>query len=510
VAARSASLEATLVDAVQQAVIATDIEGKVVFWNAFAERLFGWSRHEAIGRSILDLTPRESTREEAAAIMDRLTRGESWAGEFPVRRKDGSTFIAFVVNSPILDAEGRLSGVVGVSTDVSEQRALDARLRQASKMEAIGRLAGGVAHDFNNLLTVILGNVELLLAKREAASSGDACLTEIQDAAKRAASLTGQLLAFGRKQLVRPAVLELVESVRAMLPMLHRLMGPEIRITFEGEAPLHAVLDPGQLDQLLLNLVLNARDAMPEGGSVAISLASVADIGSSRTPSSAGFVRLRVRDDGTGIPKEALAHVFEPFFTTKEGKGTGLGLATVYGIVEQAGGKILVESSDRGSTFDVFLPRVASTSSLLAPAVGGAAALGVTRTSTVLLAEDEPALRALFLRVLTAQGHKVLAAENGEAAFALAEANAPAIDVLVTDLVMGPTSGLRLAEQVRGLCPGVPVILMTGYSEEYVAQRGLPADFSSILLKPFVTGDLVRAVARALASPRGEASAAPS
>ncbi len=493
VAARQ-TLEARLLDAVQQAVVATDIEGKVTFWNAFAERLFGWTAAEALGRSIVDLTQQESTRADAMSVMERLSRGQSWAGEFPVRHKNGRAFIIFVVNSPLLDEQGALVGVVGISTDVSEQRALEAELRQAKKMEAIGRLAGGVAHDFNNLLTVILGNTGLLADELgHHSSSVDAGLKEVEDAAARAAALTRQLLAFSRKQHVRPSVLDLAAAMTSMFPMLRRLISEDIELSLElADQPLRAVMDPAQFDQVVLNLALNARDAMPAGGKLVLRLHP-------HGPEAEGRLSLRVTDTGTGIPPEALPQIFEPFFTTKEaGRGTGLGLATVYGIVTQAGGTIHVESDARGTSFEVVLPRVRD---VVSEAPRHETLTPLPRSSgTVLLVEDEAALRGLIARILSTAGYTVLVAESAEAALELATSLARPIDVLLSDIVMPGMNGVALAEQLRTTRPHLAVMFMTGYSEEDLLRRGTALSDVAVLQKPFVPAVLLDNLARALSA----------
>jgi two-component system, cell cycle sensor histidine kinase and response regulator CckA len=490
-------LEAKLLDAVQQAVIATDMGGRVIFWNEYARNLFGWTSEEALGRSIVELTPHESSRDEAAAIMERLMGGQSWAGEFPVRRKDGTSFIAFVVNSPILDESGALQGIVGVSTDVSERRALDSRLRQASKMEAVGRLAGGVAHDFNNVLTVILGNTSTLLD-----SSTDPLvqelLREVEDASLRAASLTRQLLTFSRKEFVRPSIIDVSAALKAMTPMLRRLIAEDIDIELKtSPAPLRTVLDAGQLDQLVLNLAVNARDAMVGGGRLTFSLESVeAPLPTSPAHDEGRWVRLRVRDTGTGISPEAMPHLFEPFFTTKPaGSGSGLGLATVHGIVSQAGGSIDVDSSPAGTTFHVFLPR---TSEQEAPRRTPPRPMAQGGGRTILLTEDEPQLRAMLSRTLHRAGYRVLLVEHGQEAITLAHQHQGNIDLLLTDIVMPGINGVALAEHIRALYPSIAVLLMTGYSESHVLERGARLEGVSILQKPFLQTDMLAAVTAAL------------
>ncbi|MBL8970417.1 MAG: response regulator [Myxococcales bacterium] len=493
-------LEAKLLDAVQQAVIATDTRGSVIFWNEYARSLFGWTSAEALGRSIIELTPHESSRDEAAAIMERLARGQSWAGEFPVRRKDGTTFIAFVVNSPILDESGALQGVVGVSTDVSERRVLESRLRQATKMEAVGRLAGGVAHDFNNILTVILGNTSTLLAASADPHERE-LLREVEDASLRAASLTRQLLTFSRREFVRPLIIDVSAALTAMTPMLRRLIAEDIAIELQiAPASLRTVLDAGQLDQLVLNLAVNARDAMVGGGRLSFVLDSVeTPLPRSPTHAEGRWLRLCVSDTGTGIAPEAVAHVFEPFFTSKPaGLGTGLGLATVHGIVTQAGGSIDVDSSPAGTTFHIFLPRTSELEAsrrtpLRPPADGGG--------RTILLTEDEPQLRVLLRRTLHSVGYHVLLADNGQHAMEVAKQHQGTIDLLLTDIVMPGINGVVLAEHIRTLHPTVAVLLMTGYSESHVLDRGARLEGVSILHKPFLPNELLAAVTAAMGPP---------
>jgi two-component system, cell cycle sensor histidine kinase and response regulator CckA len=492
------SLEAKLLNAVQQSVIVTDLAGTIIFWNAHAEVLFGWKKEEAVGRTIVELATFDaSSYDDAMRIMDRLKRGLSWSGEFPVKRKDGSRFLAFVVNSPLLDENGVTAGIIGVSTDVSEQRALEERMRQASKMEAIGRLAGGVAHDFNNVLTVILGNTSTVL-EEATDPNWKTYLQEVQDAGLRAASLTRQLLTFSRKQFVKPSVLDVGDALRAMFPMLRRLISEDVEMELDlARLPLRTVLDAGQFDQVVLNLCVNARDAMPRGGKLTIKVGPVASTALHAAHELEGtWLQLQVSDTGTGISAEALPRVFEPFFTTKDhGRGTGLGLATVHGIVTQSGGSIDVTCDAKGTTFHVLLPRTfEATSDEAARARTAVAPAG----RTILLCEDEEVLRVLLSRVLVAAGYRVLSAESGERALLLA-ANQPEIDLLLTDIVMPGINGVEVAERLRANRAQLSVLLMSGYSEEDVRERGARLGNTRLLQKPFLPEDLLKTVADALA-----------
>jgi PAS domain S-box-containing protein len=490
---------ARLVDAVQQAVVATDLEGHVLSWNAHACKLFGWTEEEALGRAIVELTPHESSVEEAAAIMERLSCGESWSGEFPVRRKDGSTFIALVVDSPLLDADGALIGVIGVSTNVSEVHGLEAQLRHAQRMEAVGRLAGGIAHDFNNLLTVVLGNLDFVLSTSKLEPEGRVCLADVRGAASRAAELTHQLLAFSRQQLVRPRLLELGAALRALEPLLRRVIGENVIMRFAlPDAPTHTLLDPGQFDQVVLNLAFNARDAMPDGGELLLRLEHRAEARAGRSSHTRavhpGAVILTVSDTGIGIAAEALPHIFEPYFTTKDvGSGTGLGLATAYGIVDLAGGRIEVDSAPGvGTTFRVVLPYVAAASQ--ARSAPPPPALGTSVRSTVLVVEDEDAVRSLIVRVLAREGLAVLTAANGHEALALLTSHRGPIDLLLTDIVMPGLKGFELAEQAPLLRPKIGIVFMTGHIDSEILKRGEHYSHHPMLQKPFSPAELMRVV----------------
>jgi PAS domain S-box-containing protein len=491
--------EARLLDAIQQAVIATDLQGRVTYWNAWATHLFGWTAEEAIGQDILRLTPTDTSQAAAEELMARLTRGDHWAGDFPVRRKDGSKFTAFVVNSPILDADRNLLGVVGVSTDVSATRELEAQLRQAQKMEAVGRLAGGVAHDFNNLLTVILGNIEEVSADTATTAVQRARLDEARRAAQRAADLTGQLLSFSRKQALHPQPVDVPAALRAIEPMLRRLISEDIGIRLDiADYPMSVLIDPAQLDQLIINLAVNARDAMPRGGQLTITLEPLEDVSPFAPHASDGSaVALTVTDTGHGIAADILPHLFEPFLSTKQ-IGTGLGLATVHGIVQSVGGVIAVDNlHSGGASFRIVMPRIhgdAVEPARSTPVVNAMDSAG----TTILLVEDEPTLRRLVERILRSAGFTVLACGDGQQALTYAERYGRAIDLVVTDIVMPNMNGVVLAASLRILRPGIRVLLMTGYApEDVISSEDVRANHD-LLRKPFSTQELLSAVSRVL------------
>ena len=394
--------------------------------------------------------------------------------------------------------DGQLVRVWGTQRDVSDQRHLEEQFRQAQKMEAVGQLAGGIAHDFNNLLTAILGNTQLLLRDLPPGDAKRGDVEEIRKASERAASLTRQLLAYSRRQMLQPEVLDLNVVVAEMDKMLRRLIGEHIALVTVLSPELGRVrADPNQIEQVLVNLAVNARDAMPDGGRLTIETANVdlddafaqAHLGSVPGP----YAMFAVTDTGTGMDAAVRAHLFEPFFTTKEvGKGTGLGLATAYGIVKQSDGYISVYSEPgRGSSFKVYLPRIATPAATApAPAKGGPD----RGTETILVVEDEPAVLTLSRRALEAQGYVVLAASDGAAALRLVERHGGIIQLLVTDVVMPGLSGRDLADQLVARRPGIRVLYMSGYPGDAVVQHGeLPAG-SAFLPKPFSPDGLARKV----------------
>jgi signal transduction histidine kinase len=395
---------------------------------------------------------------------------------------------------------GRL---VGAWSDVTELRSLEEQFRQAQKLEAVGRLAGGIAHDFNNIVTVILGETEMALSTQPAHSPVRDSFDQVRAAAERAALLTRQLLTFSRKQLTETAVLDLNEAIRGVTGMLDRLIGEDLDLQFRlaaGIAPVTA--DPAQIEQVLLNLVINARDAMPEGGTVIIETRNVTlddDYVRSHADAVAGeHVALTVSDNGTGISPEAREHLFEPFFTTKgPGKGTGLGLATCYGIARQFGGHIGVYSEvGVGTTVTLYLPATAGGVLHHAASPDTAAAVA-TGTETILLVEDEAQVRAIVARILRAQGYTVSAAANGADALEILERGDP-VDLLLTDLVMPRMGGRELAERATLLRPKLRVLFTSGYTEDVIVQNRLLAHDIMLLNKPFTRAELAAKVREAL------------
>jgi PAS domain S-box-containing protein len=387
--------------------------------------------------------------------------------------------------------------------DVTEKWLLERQLRMAQKMEAVGRLSGGIAHDFNNLLGVIIGYSQVL---KRTLPPGTAFLEhaeEIEKAGQRAASLTRQLLAFSRQQVLAPAVLNLNSLISEMEKMLPRLIGEDIEIVIALDPAIGSVkADQGQLEQVVMNLAVNARDAMPHGGKVVITTTNVSldDAWTRLHPGSkvGDFVMLSVADTGTGIDSETLAHIFEPFFTTKErGKGTGLGLATVYGVVKQSGGYVWVESAlGKGAAFQIYLPRIEEPVSVVEPIAPVVEAF--RGAETIFLVEDADALRKLTHMLLEQHGYRVLVAANGAAALQLIEQNPERIDLLLTDVIMPGLNGRALAERLDTLQPGLKVLYMSGYTDDAIVDHGVLASGTHLLHKPFSEENLIRKVREVL------------
>ena len=500
----------SVTESARDAIISTDETGAITFWSRSAETIFGYQEAEALGRPLTRFIV-ESDRQAYLEALTAIGSGESGIAfgrtiEIVGAQKNGNRF-PIELSLSAWEAAGSTNFTV-VVRDVTERRQAEGvlrqredQLRQAQKMEAIGRLAGGVAHDFNNLLTAIRGYGELLLDALDKDDVRRSDADEIISAADRAAGLTRQLLLFSRRQVLMPQVLALEEVVARTENMLHRLIGEDIELTFVSQPGLgHVRADLSQIEQVLVNLVVNARDAMPSGGSIHIELDQVDLDGSASENRSGGapgrYVRLSVTDTGSGMTPDVVAHIFEPFFTTKEeGKGTGLGLATVYGIVQQGGGIIEVESKPgAGTTFRICLPQVADAVSVARPTVRPTSR-GV---ETILLVEDDERVRLLVGSVLKKNGYLVLEAAHGEGALEIARAYAAPIHLLLTDVVMPGMSGRVLSELVTSLRTETRVLFMSGYSDDAMLRHGVQAAGTQFIQKPFSIDDLATKVREAL------------
>ena len=489
------------IQAVSQGIVISDPtlpDNPVIYVSPGFTRLTGYSAEDAIGHNCRFLAGKDTD----PALMRQL--GRAVAAHLPCTveilnyRKDGTSFWNELAISPVLDLHGHVTHFVGVQTDVTERRSLAAQFLQSQKMEAVGQLAGGVAHDFNNLLSVILSYAELVAEELPAGAPMRADVLEIRTAALRATDLTRQLLAFSRRQVLEPKVLDLHVSVLGMEKLLRRLLGEDITLNLLPSVDLWRVrADPGQVEQIVMNLAVNARDAMPRGGDLTIETANVElDASYARshhevTPGA--YVMIAVTDTGCGMDQATQARMFEPFFTTKDkDKGTGLGLATVFGIVKQSGGTIWVYSEPgRGTTFKIYFPRVFGVAE--AVPIEPVAELG-RATETILLVEDDDQVREIALNILRRCGYVVLVASNGGEALMICETHGARIDLLLTDVVLPRMSGRQIAARLAPMRPEMKILFMSGYTGDAVRQHGILETGVAFLGKPFTPGTLTRKV----------------
>jgi signal transduction histidine kinase/DNA-binding response OmpR family regulator len=498
-----------LLDSTAEGIYGLDMEGTCTFSNATAARLLGYAQqsaligvpfHERHHYSHADGRP--YPRAECLVHTAPFTDQGNYVADDVLMRLDGSQFPVECWSYPARRA-GVVVGLVVTFLDTTVRRTLEAKFLQAQKMEAIGRLAGGVAHDFNNALQVVLGTAELLGERLTRDPEGQRLLTQISTTGERAASLTRQLLAFSRKQVMRPVAIDLNEIITGLEGMLRPLIGEDVELTvLLDPQPQPVLADPGQMEQVLMNLAVNGRDAMPGGGRLVIRTATVQllrDSGPERAPVKDGdFVQLTVTDTGCGMDEATEARIFEPFFTTKEsGKGTGLGLSTVYGTVSQSGGHIEVRSEvGRGTTFTIYLPRLDGTTD---PVRAPRATTGnPTGSETILLIEDEAPLRGLLAGALRAHGYTVLEAENGKRGIGAGCRSDPPIDLLLTDVILPDISGRIVADRILAHRPAIKVLFMSGYTADYMSRNGAIEESTMLLEKPFTHGAMLRMVRQVL------------
>lgn len=485
-------LAATL-NSVGDAVLATDIDGRVTYLNHSAELLTGWTLIEAANRPVSEIlkmlrgdTPVENPVSKVLkeGVILELAEGTQ------LQRKDGTTFAIDDSAAPIRDEEDHIIGVVIIFRDISAHRRFEQQLREAQKLDSIGQLAGGIAHDFNNLLTVINGSCSLLLKSMASDDPHKARVEMIKEAGDRATVLTHQLLAFGRRQVLIPRILNLNDVVASMGRLLAELIGEDIELLTDLDATaVYVKVDSGQIEQVIMNLVINSRDAMPSGGKLTITTKNIEIHGQEARADHDGIdrpsVMLAVSDNGEGMEAETQSHIYDPFFTTKTlGKGTGLGLSMIHGIVMQSGGRIVCSSEiGEGTTFRIYFPRVTHDEAVSAPLPTHTEAAG--GSETVLIVEDEHLVRKLMRTILESRGYFVLDAPGGEEAFHVCRSYQGPIHLLVTDVVMPKMKGKEVADRLLSIYPEMKVLFVSGYTADMIDQHGVLETGIQFLQKPF-------------------------
>jgi PAS domain S-box-containing protein len=506
----SRALLQAVIDNTAASIYVKDLEGRFLLVNRCLAETVRWDRAALIGKTDYDLFPREQA--DAVRIVDAhvLAAGIPLEAEESVPLEGGELHTYLSIKAPLTDRDGRIVGLCGISTDITERKRAEAslrrsedQLRQAQKMEAIGNLAGGIAHDFNNLLSVILGYSSMLAQQLPSGDPRRADIEEIAAAGQRASELTRQLLAFARKQILQPKVVSLNDVLTGIERMLRRLIGEDVELTVATDPGLGtAMVDPGQIEQIIMNLAVNSRDAMPQGGKLTLETRNVVldeSYAAEHTGAAIGpHVMLAVTDTGVGMDEATRARMFEPFFTTKErGKGTGLGLATVFGIVKQSGGTIWVYSEPgKGTSFKIYLPRTDAT----APGPSDIAVPSRPRGGheTILIVEDEPRVRTLVRTILERFGYHVLEAQSGSDALVIGEKYDAAIHLLLTDVVMPRISGRQLTDQLRPLRPEMKVLYMSGYTDDSIVHHGILDPGLAFLQKPVTPEALMQKVREVL------------
>jgi PAS domain S-box-containing protein len=493
----------TVIEQAAEGMVVTNATGDIEYVNPAFCAMTGYSREEALGKNSRILKSGKHDTAFYAGMWATILAGHRWSGEVINRRKDGSLYTEKMSLTPVRDEQGKMTHVVSIKEDVTARKLLEDQFRQAQKMEAVGRLAGGVAHDFNNLLTVIIGYSDCVLDRLDSGDPLREYTSEIKGAGEKAAGLTRQLLAFSRQQVLAPQILDLNNLITNLTKMLKRLIGEDVHLVVNPGA-LHPTVnaDPGLIEQMIMNLAVNARDAMPRGGKLTIGTSGV-DVDESyiHTHSSvpAGpYVMLAVSDTGCGMDKDTQAHIFEPFFTTKEqGKGTGLGLATVYGIVKQSGGSIWVYSEPgAGTTFKIYLPAAEGV-----PRSANESKVTVGGTETILLVEDDLSLRGFTRMVLQSRGgYHVLASTSSKQAQLFGAQFKGPIHLLLTDVVMPGMNGRKLSEKLARIRPAMKILFMSGYTDDTVVRNGVLREGMAFLQKPFSPESLLRKVRAVLDS----------
>jgi two-component system, cell cycle sensor histidine kinase and response regulator CckA len=500
---------ALIIDSSEDAIIGQDLDGILTSWNKGAERIYGYAPEEVIGKHISLLVPLDDAAnglpDEISEILEKIARGEAIEHRESVRvTKDGRRLDVSISVSPLRDAKGDVVGASAIARDITDQKRTESQLHQSQKMEAIGRLAGGVAHDFNNILGIINACTEFLRDRIELAAESSIYVENIKKAIERGSALTRQLLAFSRSSAIKPRILDLNERLKDVSKLLRPLMGDDVEILIVSRSPSAVVeADPGQLDQIVVNLAVNARDAMPRGGKFILETGTAkfdeAFAEQHQAMAAGKYVLLAISDTGSGMDEATVSRIFEPFFTTKEaGKGTGLGLATVYGIVKQSAGHILVYSEPgHGTTFKIYLPSAEHK-------IGLASNSETEKVSpkrqgtTILLVEDDEIMRTLTRKVLEEHGYTVVEANDGESALESVQSHPGPIDLLLTDVVMRRVSGPELVERLGSSHPALKVVYMSGYTGELIAEREVLKRGVTLLEKPFTRTALLNTIHTAL------------
>jgi two-component system cell cycle sensor histidine kinase/response regulator CckA len=490
-------------DSSAEGIITTDLHGNIIYTSPRVKDILLYNQEELIGKKAYSFY--RNGKEDAKAIMKALTeKGELRSHEIKFIRRDGRPVDINLSASFLKDETGETIGTLGIYSDITEEKRLEAQLLQSQKMEAIGTLAGGVAHDFNNILTTIIGNCHFALTSLQKEDPLFEDIEDIKRAGERAADLTRQLLAFSRKQLIQPKILDINEVLTDMGKMISRLIGEDIEMSMATAPDLwHVEADPGQIEQIVMNLVVNAKDAMPRGGMLTIETANVVLnedylLDQGIVGEAGNFVMFAISDNGIGMDKETQEHIFEPFYTSKgSDKGTGLGLSTIYGIVKQNRGYVFVYSEPmQGSTFKVYLPGTEKEASreskeqYIAKGLGG--------SETVLIVEDDSNVRKLLRNSLKKKGYRILEAENGENALRVGQTHDGSIDLILTDVVMPKMSGKELAKRMEKIDPHVKVIFMSGYTDDAIVKHGILPQGQQYIQKPFTPNSLVRKVREVL------------
>jgi PAS domain S-box-containing protein len=491
---------ASIIDTSEDAILSKALDGTITSWNKGAERIYGYSAEQVIGKNISMLTPADRP-DEIPAILRKIARGENIENYESTRvTKDGRHLDVSISVSPLRNAIGEVVGASAIARDITAQKRAEGQLRQSQKMEAIGRLAGGVAHDFNNILGIINACAEFLRDRVTPASEPTVYIENIRKAVDRGTALTRQLLTFSRTTKVQPLVLDLNDRLKDISKLLRPLLGDDIEILIVPRSPSAVVeADPGRLDQIVVNLAVNGRDAMPRGGKLILETFTVnleegfADQHQAMTPGK--YIVLAVSDTGTGMDEATMARIFEPFFTTKEvGKGTGLGLATVYGIVKQSAGHIFVYSEPgHGTTFKIYMPsadhKIVTASPTEVEQVGPK-----RQGTTILLVEDDDIMRGLTAQLLKAHNYTVVEASDGKAALEIVESHGAPIDLVLTDVIMRRMGGPELVDRLNATRPGMKVVYMSGYTGEQMANRAVLQPGVTLLEKPFTRTALLNLI----------------